>query len=363
MKKIFLGIILSYCLLLQAQQIMFTSRLNCQWHAFDSIVITNISRHNYSTTLYYPDTILYLSNPPNHPEPPTPPEPPIGIEKYTVDENGNIQVYPNPFSNIAQVNINLLQAENTILTLYDILGRRITRHQQYLNAGLHNFAVTSCPNGYYLLQIVSSKRMTFAKLLSRGNDQYSTPVIDYMGMSEQNNVDNSARKLYDPDFPFETGNDLILTAYYKDDSIEDYICPREVTEVIECVFPFYDFSILTELPIQNAYSDSMKYLGGNCPDESVVLINNQQDLENVFGPQADEMFTIDFSTHSLIHVRGHSGSTPAEIEKQLGKDSFNRYVMKIFVWAFQTFPLPWSVTIITEKIPDNSDFCLSIFYN
>jgi hypothetical protein len=189
------------------------------------------------------------------------------------------------------------------------------------------------------------------------------PVINYVGLSEHKKVNYSDRKLYEPDFPFMTGDILSFKAYSKGLFMETDLT---ITQNLKYVFSFYDSSFLTYLPIQNACSDSMKFLGGNCPEETVILINNQQDLEDLFGNKAPEISSIDFSTQSLLYIKGSASSTPVFVEKRLGKDSYNQYTLEMRIFTFQdshsqNVSGEWNIAIITEKIPDNTDVCL--FYD
>ena len=183
----------------QAQNIrlQFSSQLNCDWHVFDSVVITNLSQSNYSTTLYYPDTVLELSTG-------------LGIHDVISNKNMEILTYPNPFSNTTEVSLHLFQAGNTTLTLYDLLGRIITQHNSYLDAGQHGFSLESCPNGYYLLHINTPQGSVSSKLLCFGSSGYATPSISYNSIQQQN---EKSLKLYDPSFPFSIGDNLQIQTY------------------------------------------------------------------------------------------------------------------------------------------------------
>lgn len=65
----------------------------------------------------------------------------------------NLLTYPNPFSGTVQLSFSLLQAGNTTLTLYDLLGKKIVQHNQHLETGQHHFTLEFCPRViiYYIV--------------------------------------------------------------------------------------------------------------------------------------------------------------------------------------------------------------------
>jgi hypothetical protein len=85
---------------------------------------------------------------------------------YSLDQN-----YPNPFNPVTTLSFSIGQANNTSLTIYDVLGREITTIvNDYLDAGMHQyqFSGANLASGVYLYRIVSgsfvqTKKMSLIK--------------------------------------------------------------------------------------------------------------------------------------------------------------------------------------------------------
>ena len=347
LKNLLFSLICMFALLgfSQAQNIRltFSSQLNCEWHPFDSVAIFNMSRNYYSTTLHYPDTILELSAD-------------VGIQDAVSNEKVEILLYPNPFTNTVQMHFPLFQAGNTTLTLYDLLGRKITQHSRYLDAGQHSFDLESCPAGYYLLHINTPQGAASAKLVCHGNTTSSIPTIHYNGIQQH----EKNRKLYDPNFPFKLNDLFLIKGYYKGSFEEHY---ANIVQNLEHEFSFFDSSLLTILPIQNVFSSNRNFYLG-VPSESITLVNNQEDYKTLFENKYEQIPDVDFTIHSVIYVKGNSPVNIVCVKKQLGKNSFNQYILNIDISeGFQTVPGAWNISIITEKISEITDICLFIYYH
>jgi len=80
-------------------------------------------------------------------------------QRFVPDHNndrGELQVYPNPFNQSTTVSVNLPQSGNLTVSVYDLLGRRITElaHGQF-TVGQHSFPFkgNNLASGQYLLQL------------------------------------------------------------------------------------------------------------------------------------------------------------------------------------------------------------------
>jgi hypothetical protein len=329
----------------QGTRLTFSSWLNCDWHALDSVIVTNMTQGEYSTTLYYPDTVLELIKN-------------VGITDFSSNKSMDLLTYPNPFSGTAQLSFSLLQAGNTTLTLYDLLGKKIVQHSQHLETGQHCFTLESCPKGYYLLHINTPQGSISSKLLCHGNNNFSTPAIHYSGIEELKI--EKKRKLYDPDFPFNLNNYFYIRGYYKGEFLEYY---KKVSQDVEYTFSFFDSSILVLSPMLDVFSSPTKLFNSNCQNDTLYIVNNFDTLSLLLGDKIDEAPIIDFSTQSVILIQGTAPHQPADVRNSFGKNSFDQYMLKIkVIEGAATAPGPWHVGFITEKIPNGADICLLIYY-
>lgn len=81
------------------------------------------------------------------------------------------QNYPNPFNPVTKIKFNLSEAAKTVVTVYDMRGRVITKlHDGYLNAGLHQLAFNAAglASGIYIYEVrsgvfIQRKKMTLLK--------------------------------------------------------------------------------------------------------------------------------------------------------------------------------------------------------
>jgi len=338
----------------QAQNIRltFSSQLNCDWYALDSVAIINLSQSNYSTTLHYPDTILELSTN-------------VGIQDVIPNKNMEILSYPNPFSNTTQINLHVPQAGNTTLILYDLLGRTITQHSSYLEAGQHDFSLESCPNGYYLLHINTPQGSVASKLLCYGYNTSSIPIIHYNGILQQN---EKSLKLYDPSFPFHIGDNLFIQTYVStQDSSFFFTFNYTVSAIKDTNFmaDFYTEDAYDTIPIQiidsigrydydvrkaPCYYDSILW-------EKIILINTQEELDTLFSCTSTiNPPNVDFLTQSVVIFKGTSNHSPAyPIVIMLTKKCNEQYGLKIDVWMgySHAYDEYYRLIIIDYKLSNN----------
>jgi len=139
--------------------IQWTAMANGKWHPLDRVVITNKSNGD-TMTVYYPDTVFECYS--------------VGIKELPVTSYG-LRVYPNPFSNTAQVEFSLAQYGEADLTVYDLLGREIVRQSFVLESGTHSVNV-SLPNGMYLLSLQTTDGKCTARLLSEGKGKVAPKI-------------------------------------------------------------------------------------------------------------------------------------------------------------------------------------------
>lgn len=80
-----------------------------------------------------------------------------------------IGVYPNPFENQLNININLSQKQQIKLSIFDVLGREVIRqeyNQQTLSISFEK-EVANLPKGAYLLKINTENQEKFFKLIKQ----------------------------------------------------------------------------------------------------------------------------------------------------------------------------------------------------
>lgn len=91
--------------------------------------------------------------------------------------------YPNSFRNRTRFNIYLPGRQNVTLTLYNILGRRVSEKTVALNAGGHTLALQggSLANGLYFLTARMGNEIKTIKILKNGPFTPGEVLLEYQG--------------------------------------------------------------------------------------------------------------------------------------------------------------------------------------
>jgi len=92
-------------------------------------------------------------------------------ERNTVPNEFDLSAaYPNPFNSTAKISLLLRDAAQVELSIYDMLGRRVSSDFRQLNAGKHTVSwhAENVPSGIYLLKatangIVRSQKLTLVR--------------------------------------------------------------------------------------------------------------------------------------------------------------------------------------------------------
>lgn len=95
------------------------------------------------------------------------------VEDGLANKNNSIEVYPNPFNISTNITINLKQAGNVRISMFDILGREIKLiSNSFLKKGTHMFTWNgidknnnTVSSGNYFLRVSSDNFVTVKKLI------------------------------------------------------------------------------------------------------------------------------------------------------------------------------------------------------
>jgi hypothetical protein len=84
-------------------------------------------------------------------------------------EDEVINIFPNPTSDVLNIEITSALASNVHVKLYDLTGRIINQAQAKLNVGINPLAISMAqfPKGYYLIQVVSDEKMIATRKVMR----------------------------------------------------------------------------------------------------------------------------------------------------------------------------------------------------
>ena len=162
MKKILLVLIIELLALpvLFAQiHLSFTGKdvLN-QYVRLHHVDIHNVTQ-DWTQTIYYPDTILVLSD--------------VGMDNH--DRTKNLapslslsQNTPNPFDAVTDFLLTIRYEDETVIEVFDIMGRKVTYKSQHLEAGTHSFRIWLNTPQQYILTVRTSHEKASIKIINNG---------------------------------------------------------------------------------------------------------------------------------------------------------------------------------------------------
>lgn len=148
--------------------VAFTGRDNSGGYVQMHHIVAEDVTQGWTDTLFFPDTILLLSNVgvPTHPE----------AGSFSVSQN-----IPNPFSGVTDFVMTLPQTELVDIEIVDLSGRKVTGLSQRLAAGEHTFRVWLRSPQPYLLNVRTSNDIASLKMLNNGGS--GTDRIIWLGES------------------------------------------------------------------------------------------------------------------------------------------------------------------------------------
>ncbi len=170
-----------------------------QYVQLSQVLVENTTKH-WQEVLYHPDTTLFIST--------------TGIEEFEqVGEKIHLfQNVPNPFEGVTDFALQLHQATNVQLEIYDINGKVMATHKASLDQGCHQFRAWLTTPQTYLLQARSNNGTVQIKLVNTGHAGKSH--IEYIGEGASLSVEipkNGPKG--STTMPFNYGDTMAYTGY------------------------------------------------------------------------------------------------------------------------------------------------------
>ena len=200
MKKLFLSLVWAVmCLSTIAQPVTltFTGRDAKNQHVqLNRVVITNLTQ-NWQETIYYPDTILMMGS--------------TSINEVDNADGFKLsQNVPNPFDGTTDFALQLPEAGKVSLTVYDLIGKKITAYQGKLASGVHTFRVLLNTTQSYLLTARCGNETATIKMINNGNAGEN--AIRHLGDGNLNMLLKNGTK-GTTNKPFAFGDNMIYMGY------------------------------------------------------------------------------------------------------------------------------------------------------
>jgi hypothetical protein len=89
------------------------------------------------------------------------------------NETGKITFYPNPMKGYTRMQFVLSEVSETIITLYDLSGRKMIQTQNLLSPGQHTYNIQGVEQGLYIVKISSGSYSYNGKLICSGSQNKS----------------------------------------------------------------------------------------------------------------------------------------------------------------------------------------------
>jgi len=127
--------------LLSAQDYLITFSGTGESSTVSTVIVENLTQ-NKSLTLSGSD-ILHLKSTITE------------ISDLVYNQAGGIKFYPNPMKEFSVMEFAMSEECNAKVELFDILGRKLTQTQNYMNRGRHSYRITGLGNGMYVLKVTT----------------------------------------------------------------------------------------------------------------------------------------------------------------------------------------------------------------
>ena len=270
-----------------AQEIAFTftGQYHSEYAPLDSVLIENMSQSG-DTTLYWPDTVLYLDL--------------SGIPEMVAEANTLFlsQNHPNPFTGSTEATLFLPAVAEVSLELYDLQGQKHAECRHELARGSHSFTV--CPGriGSFVLLARAGNATEQVKMVSTGKSQMNAASIVYKGQGSDDLTEGLHQKqtaLQRSGFVYNTGDELRFTGYINGAYGIMTDAPDQNSTYRIAIEPTFDFVIET-----TADNTLYSFLVGNPYDFEVIWEDGQSEMINSSGE-----VSYDFGEAGLWRIKVH----------------------------------------------------------
>jgi uncharacterized protein (TIGR02145 family) len=100
-----------------------------------------------------------------------------GIETVKDNEAGKIGFYPNPMKDYSRMQFFLPEPGKTLITLYDLSGRKIVQIQDLLPNGQHTYGIQGVEEGIYFVKISSGRYSFSGRFISSVSQNRNQKIV------------------------------------------------------------------------------------------------------------------------------------------------------------------------------------------
>jgi len=99
------------------------------------------------------------------------------IEAMNDDETGTVSFYPNPMKDYVKMQFVLPESGETLITMYDISGRKISQTSDLLPRGKHIYVIHGVEEGIYFVKASSGRYSCSGRLISSGSPNAGVKIV------------------------------------------------------------------------------------------------------------------------------------------------------------------------------------------
>jgi len=99
-----------------------------------------------------------------------------GIATYHENIKQGISFIPNPMKDNTRIQFNLPESGYTVISVYDISGRKVSEHRNYLPGGHINIRISDLNYGIYLVSVKSDRYSCSGRLISFGSGSQNPTI-------------------------------------------------------------------------------------------------------------------------------------------------------------------------------------------
>ena len=133
-----------------------------------------------------------------------------GIEAMNEDETGTICFYPNPMRDHAKMQFILPEPGETIISLYDISGRKISQTGNLLTGGRHVYVIQDVGEGIYFVKVSSGRYSCSGRLISSGSESADAKIVYENTLAIQEKQGDSKGTTDEKIMHYTSGDRLLL---------------------------------------------------------------------------------------------------------------------------------------------------------
>ena len=171
----------------------------------DSVIVENLTQGT-TLTLKGTDTLHLVKGT-------------TGIGTITGNVTGKIKFYPNPARDKARMQFDLPEPGETVISIFDLAGRKIAETQDKLSQGRHTYLIQGITEGLYILRIISGRYSFSGKFIYTGSQNSGSKIV-YENMENPENKIVSDEKQSDSkgpynrkDMPYNQGEMIIYKGF------------------------------------------------------------------------------------------------------------------------------------------------------